>query len=175
MFKNETDAEKFFKYLNSKHPNIKFTMEKENNKFLPFLDVLVKNEGRTFTTSVYRKKTSIGLFTQYSSFTPFSYKIGLINCLIHRAFNISSSYLIFHDEINKIKNVLQKNMYPMLVIDNQIKRFLEKQYTTKSNEDTINNNKKYILSYHILGLFQTQPKSSLNKFVISIAKTLILS
>ena len=54
----------------------------------------------------------------------------------------------------------------MLVIDNQIKRFLE---------DTINNNKKYILSYHILGLFQTQPKSSLNKFVISIAKTLILS
>ena len=58
MFKYEIDAEKFFKYLNSKHPNIKFTMEKENNKVLPFLDVLVKNEGRTFTTSVYSKKTS---------------------------------------------------------------------------------------------------------------------
>ena len=55
MFKNEINAEKFFKYLNFKHPNIKFTMEKENNKFLPFLAVLVKNEGRTFTTSVYRK------------------------------------------------------------------------------------------------------------------------
>ena len=102
MFKNEIDAERFFKYLKSKHPNIKFTMEKETNKFLPFLDVLVKNEGLTFTTLVYRKKTSIGFFTQYSSFTPFSYKIGLINCLIHRAFKISSSYLTFHDEINKI-------------------------------------------------------------------------
>ena len=77
-------------------------MEKETNKFLPFLDVLVKNEGWTFTTLVYRKKTSIGFFTQYSSFTPFSYKIGLINCLIHRAFKISSSYLTFHDEFNKI-------------------------------------------------------------------------
>ena len=56
MFKNEIDPENFFKYLNSKHPNIKFTMEKETNKFLPFLDVLVKNEGRTFTTFVCRKK-----------------------------------------------------------------------------------------------------------------------
>ena len=125
MFKNEIDAEKFFKYLNSKYPNIKFTMQKETNKFLPFLDVLVKNEGRTFTTLVYRKKTFIGLFTQYSSFTLFNYKIDLIHCLIHRAFKISSSYLIFHDAINKIKNISQKNMYPMFVIGNQIKRFLE--------------------------------------------------
>ena len=31
-------------------------MENETNKFLPFLDVLVKNKGRAFTTSVYRKK-----------------------------------------------------------------------------------------------------------------------
>ena len=68
MFENEIDAEKFFKYLNAKHPNIKFTMAKETNKLLQFLDVLVNNEGRTFTTLVYRKKTS-GLFTQCSSFT----------------------------------------------------------------------------------------------------------
>ena len=84
ILKNVIDAEMFFKYLNSMHLNIEFTMEKETNKFLPFLDVLAKNEGRTFTTSVYWQKTSIGLCTQYSSFTPFSYKINLINCLIHR-------------------------------------------------------------------------------------------
>ena len=36
MFKNENDNEKFFKDLNSKHPNIKFIMEKETNKFLQF-------------------------------------------------------------------------------------------------------------------------------------------
>ena len=75
IFWNEIDAENFFKYLNSKHLNINFAMEKETNTFLPFLDVLVKKEGRTFTTSVYmNKKMSIGLFTQYNSFTTFSYK-----------------------------------------------------------------------------------------------------
>ena len=49
------------------------------------------------------------------------------------------------------------------------------QCTTTNNEKTINDKKKkYILNYRILGLFQMQPKSSLNKYVISIAKTLTL-
>ena len=88
MFRNEINAENFFKHLNSKHLNIKFTMEKENNKFLPFLDVLVKNEGRVFTTSMYRKKTATGLFTQYNSFTPF----------LH----------IFYTKIRKYSNIYKK-------------------------------------------------------------------
>ena len=45
IFKSVIAAENLFKYLSSKHP--KFTMEKETNKFLPFLDVLVKDEGST--------------------------------------------------------------------------------------------------------------------------------
>ena len=36
MFKNKIDAEKLFKNLNSKHPNIKFTMKKETHKFYHF-------------------------------------------------------------------------------------------------------------------------------------------
>ena len=115
MFINEIDAEHFSKCLKSKHPNINFTMEKETNKFLPFLYVHVKNEGRTFTSSMYRKKMSIGLLTQYNRFIPFSNKIGLIKCLTHRAFKISSSYVIFHNEINKIKNLLQKT-YTLLIL-----------------------------------------------------------
>ena len=132
MFGNEKDAENFFEFLNCRHKNIKFTIEKESNKFLSFLDILIKNEGNRFSTSVYRKKTSIGLFTQFHSFTPMSYKIGLIRCLIHRAFKISSSYIIFHNELEKIKILLQKNMYPKSVIDNQIKTFLDKQFTVDS-------------------------------------------
>ena len=84
MFRNEKDAENFFELLNYRHKNIKFTIEKESNKFLSFLDILIQNEGNHFSTSVYRKKTSIGLFTQFHGFTPMSYKIGLIKCLIHR-------------------------------------------------------------------------------------------
>ena len=132
MFRNEKDAENVFELLNCWHKNIKFFIEKESNKFLSFLDILIKNEENRFSTSVYRKKASIGLFTQFHSFTPLSYKIGLIKCLIHRAFKISSSYIISHNELEKIKILLQKNMYPKSVIDNQIKTFLDKQFTVGS-------------------------------------------
>ena len=59
-------------------------------KFCHFLIFLSKNEGDRLLISVYRKKTSIGLFTQFHSFTPISYKIGFITCLTHIAFKISS-------------------------------------------------------------------------------------
>ena len=101
----------FFKYLNSKHPNIKITMEKETNKFLSTVNILVKNEGRMFTTSVHRTETPIGLCRQYNGFIPFSYKISFINYLIHRTFKISSFNVIFHNEINKIKNIFQKTHF----------------------------------------------------------------
>ena len=46
-----------------------------------------------FSTSVYRKKISSGLFTQFNSFTPMRYKIGFVRCFTHRPFKISSSYI----------------------------------------------------------------------------------
>ena len=58
-----------------------------------------------------------------------SYKIGLVRCLINRALKINSSYIIFHNELEKVKILLQKNMYPKSIIDNQIKSFLDKQFT----------------------------------------------
>ena len=110
MFGNEKDVENFFEFLNCRHnrQKIKFTLGKESNKLLPFLDILIKNEGNRFSIFVYGKKTSIGSFTQFHSFTPMSYKIGLIRCLIQRAFKISSSYIIFHNELEKIKILSQK-------------------------------------------------------------------
>ena len=68
-------------------------------------------------TSVYWKKHSIGLYTNYLSFTPFSYKIGLVKTLLHRAFVISSNWSIFHLELRKTKETLEKNLYPSNFID----------------------------------------------------------
>ena len=85
------DGEHCFKYLSSKYLNIKFIMEKETNNFLPFYMFLLRTKIGHFSTSMCRKKTPIGLLTQYNSFTPFSYKIDLIKSLIHKAFKITNS------------------------------------------------------------------------------------
>ena len=58
------------------------------------------------------------------SFTPFSYKIGLVKTLLNRDFNICSSWCYFHEEVVNIKHFLQKNMFPPHVIDREITYFV---------------------------------------------------
>ena len=81
-FKSESDADKFFVFLNQLHPKMKFTIEKQTENQLSFLDLLFTSNENNFLTSVYRKKHSIGLYTNYLSFTPFSYKIGPVKTLL---------------------------------------------------------------------------------------------
>ena len=52
LFRSASHVNKFHKYLNEKHSRIKFTVENENNGSLPFLDVLVENDGKNFHASI---------------------------------------------------------------------------------------------------------------------------
>ena len=62
----------FNNYINSQHPNLRFTMGKEVQNKLAFLDILVNNNPLNLQTSVFRKKTFTGLLTNCFSFTSFS-------------------------------------------------------------------------------------------------------
>ena len=44
LFHSENDALLFFNYINSRHPNTRFTKEKEIDHKIPFLDVLINND-----------------------------------------------------------------------------------------------------------------------------------
>ena len=59
-------------------------MEREVDNKLAFLDVLVNNNPLNLQTSVFRKKTFMGLLTNYFSFTSFSYKMGVVRTLVER-------------------------------------------------------------------------------------------
>ena len=102
---------KFLVYLNTKHPSIKFTMELEVNKIIPFLDVLISSQDGSLRTSVYRKSTFMG-FMNFMSFTPMYYKLGLIKTLIDRVYNICCDRKTFDLEIKKVREYLCKNSYP---------------------------------------------------------------
>ena len=88
LFKNEKDADSFLIQLNSMHLSLKFTVEKESNHQLAFLQVDGWTPFKTstaFLTSVYRKPTFSGLYTRWDSFCPQQRKINLIKTVIHRA------------------------------------------------------------------------------------------
>ena len=132
MLNSEQDTNETFKFLNSQHSNIKFTYEKRKDDKLALLDFLISKTDQNFCTSVYHKKTSKGLYTDFVSFTPYSYKIGLIKTLIHRIYEIGSSWTSFNEEISNVKPLLIKNMYPSYLIDKQIKSSLNNKFSTST-------------------------------------------
>ena len=131
LFFSLDQAEKFKKYLSSKHPNINFLLEKENNGHLSFLDVNFFCEKGKFVTNVYRKKTFSGVYTNFDSFISETYKTGLIKSLLFRCFNLCSDFVKFHHEINILKGILYKNSYPRDFVDKSIKEFLDRVLTRK--------------------------------------------
>ena len=90
LFRTKDHVEKFKNYLNKQHKNIKFTSEIEENGSLLFLDITITREIKKFETSVYRKLTISGVFTNFESFIPKLGKRGLIETLLYRSFRLCS-------------------------------------------------------------------------------------
>ena len=108
LFESSESADSFREYMSSKHQNINFTVEKENVGSLSFLDVKICRKNGKFVTSVYRKPTFSGVFTNYESFIPTYQKRGLLHTLLHRSFSICCDFKTFHFEIDHLKNILIK-------------------------------------------------------------------
>ena len=113
MFEHKDQVKKFLKYMNTRHPNIQFTCEEESNNKISFLDVSITRMNNKLVTSLYRKKTFSGVYTNYNSFLPLKYKKGLIHTLLFRAFNICADYNTFHNEVQYLKLIWQKNYFPL--------------------------------------------------------------
>ena len=60
-FSSPDHADKFTEYSPSKHRNIIFSVEVEKDGCLPFIDVNTFRKNLKFETTVYRKKTLVGL------------------------------------------------------------------------------------------------------------------
>ena len=97
MFLCQSHLKDFVNYMNTKHPNIKFTLEFEENYSFSFLDVKITCRNNQLVMSVFRKATFSGVFTNFKSFIPATNKFGLVYTLLHRSFSICSSYQKFHE------------------------------------------------------------------------------
>ena len=117
LFESSESAELFREYMFSKHHNLNFTVEQKNVGSLLFLDVKICRKNRKFVTSVYRKPTSSGAFTNYESFIPTYQKRGLLHTLLQRSFSICCDIRTFHFEIDHLKTILIKNYHPLNFID----------------------------------------------------------
>ena len=69
-FDNEQDSLNFLNFLNNRPPKIKFTIEKQINHSIAFLDLFISSiNNQNLTLHTYHKWTYTGLLLNFKSFT----------------------------------------------------------------------------------------------------------
>ena len=125
LFRSPSHVNLFFNFLNSKHRNIKFTMESERDASLSFLDCVVTRRGRDLECGVFRKNTFTGLDLSYFSFTPHKFKVNSIHTALVRAFNICSNHTNLNREFTFLQSFFKDNGYPLKLFFSQIQKFIK--------------------------------------------------
>ena len=159
LFKSKEHV-KLVNYMNSKHKNIKFTFETEDSNNFSFLEVKITR----FVTSIFRKATFSGVYTNYDSFILETYKIGLVHTLLLRFFKICSSMENVHIEVEHLRSIFKCNNYPVNIIDQCIKKFLDKLYVPKQIVLTVPK-KQLLVALPFLGTFSLNLRKRLYKAV----------
>jgi hypothetical protein len=80
---DEIPIEDFYNCLNPLSPPIKFTIKREKEGVLAFLDVKIKKLHNKLETAVYRKSTDSSLYLQYDSNHPKLVKYGIVSKLFN--------------------------------------------------------------------------------------------
>ena len=93
---------------------MKFTVEREENNSLSFMDIKIFCDSEKFHTSVYTKHTFSGVTNNFESLFSLLYKYNLVSWL-HRVFMISSSYRTLHSKILKLRQIFGNYGYPKMV------------------------------------------------------------
>ena len=137
LIRSNDHITKLAEYFSSRHPNIRFTYELENENTLAFLDVDVFRDTRKFSSTVHRKDTFSGVYSNFKSFMPDTYKRGLVSSLLYRAYMICSTNQSIHKEIENLKRIFSRNGYPIRFVDKCVLKFFNKLYQKKVPVPTV--------------------------------------
>ena len=135
LFERKEDADMFLKFINNLHPNIKFDMEIGSANKLEFLDVVIERKPGLSSpkTSTKIKKTDKGLFYNFSSFIPDTYKKNKV-LFMYRAYRIASAMEIFHIDIEKLELRLGLNGFPKCLVKYVTSKVLTRYHLGINNE-----------------------------------------
>lgn len=98
--------------FNSFNRHIQFTIERETNNSVPFLDTKpIRQENGTIIVDWYQKPTNSGRYIHFLSNHPIKQKINLIIGLKNRIINICHPTLK-RNNLLKLKSILKRNSYP---------------------------------------------------------------
>ena len=95
--------------------------------------------------------------------------------LLYGTYNICSSYLQIHKEINHLKSVWQKNSLSLDFIDNCISKFLNKLFIKGKRDSNTTQKKEITISLEYLGKMSLLAKRQLTNIFKSCRKDIKLN
>ena len=99
----------FHRHLNSIEPSIQFTIEREHDRRLPFLDTeVIHHSDGTLSTKVYWKKMHTDKYLHFTSHHPIAHKLAVMRTLLSRAEKVCTS------EDDKLQEIVQVIAYEWL-------------------------------------------------------------
>lgn len=137
---------------------------------LSFLDVLIDNSYNKLKTSIFRKRTFSGVLTSYLSFTSMSYKLGLVKCLIDRAYKINNTWIGFDFDLKNIFTILKKNSYPEHFINKVTRSYLNKKHNLATDNNKCDNGKQRYFKLPYIGKHSIFTRVKLSKLVTRYCK-----
>lgn len=97
--------------------HLKFTVEEEDNRSVPFLDTrVIRQQNNSIILDWYQKKSSSGRYVHFHSYHDISMKTNVIRAMINRVEKITHSTLR-KDAVMKLKNIFIKNGYPKVFLN----------------------------------------------------------
>ena len=166
VFSHSSHSQQFLNSINSVHNNIKFTVENSQNGTLPYLDVKVFAANDDIGFTVFRKPTFTGRLLNFKSLVPKIWKRNTVHAMIFRAYHLTSSWKFFHEEVQKIKDILCFNNYPKWWLEKSLRGFLDKIYAP---EETLQEGK--VTNFHHIKIpFYGKPSVKLKKDIMALLK-----
>lgn len=102
--------------FNSQHQKIQFTIERETNNAVPFLDTLVIRENNTIKTDWYIKPTASGRYINFHSFHTTKMKINTVLNMKNRVMKLSHPIYQLNN-MKKLFDIMHKNSFPAALLN----------------------------------------------------------
>ena len=138
---NLSNIDTIFEEINKIDKNIQYTIEKEHNNKINYLDLTIIKNNNKIEYDIYRKPTHTEICIHRNSRHPMQQKLSTFHSLIHRLQKIPLTKEKYNKELNYIKNLAIKNGYNTDMINNLIKKSERKEELRKLTAlKTIDNN-----------------------------------
>lgn len=166
---NSRQLNNFLQFLNAQHPSITFTVERDEDGSLAFLDLKIKttDDGK-LEFSIYRKPTHTDRYITVDSHHHQSHKQAAFHSMVYRLIKIPMNDRDFNDEKNYIYNVARINGYDKHFVDRIFKRQTQLHHTSRRTTLTATREPQKVISLPFFPKLSNPLSSALRKYNINI-------